>query len=415
MRFGSVGGGGRYDGLVERFLGTKVPATGFSIGVSRLQAALAAINKDKPAVSEGPVVVLVMEKDRLADYQKMAQSLRAAGIRAEMYLGTAGMKAQMKYADRRGAPCVVIQGGDERQKGEVQIKDLVEGAKAAASIKDSKEWREGRPAQFSVKEDELAGEKTGAAVELKVDHNRRSRLRANHSATHLIHEALREVLGTHVAQKGSLVAPERLRFDISHNKPISSDELEQVERMANEIVVQNSPVTTRLMSVDDAIAEGAMALFGEKYGDEVRVVSMGTGLHGAKANRPYSVELCGGTHVRATGDIGLVRVVSDSAVAAGVRRIEALTGEAARKHLDEQDRRLKAVATTLKVAPSEVPARVEALLDERKKLERELSDARKKLALGAARRLEATGRRRKKPSPVSVSSASRSPASRRRI
>ncbi len=154
MRFGSVGGGGRYDGLVERFLGTKVPATGFSIGVSRLQAALAALNKDKPAVSDGPVVVLVMEKDRLADYQKMAQSLRAAGIRAEMYLGTAGMKAQMKYADKRGAPCVVIQGGDERAKGEVQIKDLVEGAKAAATIKDSKEWREGRPAQVSVPEAE---------------------------------------------------------------------------------------------------------------------------------------------------------------------------------------------------------------------------------------------------------------------
>ncbi|WP_256750876.1 alanine--tRNA ligase [Mesorhizobium sp. Mes31] len=224
--------------------------------------------------------------------------------------------------------------------------------------------------------------KTGAAVELKVDHARRTRLRANHSATHLIHEALREVLGSHVAQKGSLVAPERLRFDISHNKPISAEELEEVERMANEIVVQNSPVSTRLMSVDDAIAEGAMALFGEKYGDEVRVVSMGTGLHGAKANRPYSVELCGGTHVRATGDIGLVRVVSDSAVAAGVRRIEALTGEAARKHLDEQDRRLKTVAATLKISPADVPARVEALLDERKKLEKELTEARKKLALG---------------------------------
>ncbi|PBB28119.1 MULTISPECIES: alanine--tRNA ligase [unclassified Mesorhizobium] len=224
--------------------------------------------------------------------------------------------------------------------------------------------------------------KTGAAVELKVDHARRTRLRANHSATHLIHEALREVLGTHVAQKGSLVAPERLRFDISHNKPISAEELEEVERMANEIVVQNSPVTTRLMSVDDAIAEGAMALFGEKYGDEVRVVSMGTGLHGAKANRPYSVELCGGTHVRATGDIGLVRVVSDSAVAAGVRRIEALTGEAARKHLDEQDRRLKAAAAVLKISPADVPARVETLLEERKKLEKELTEARKKLALG---------------------------------
>jgi alanyl-tRNA synthetase len=224
--------------------------------------------------------------------------------------------------------------------------------------------------------------KTGAAVELVVDHARRSRLRANHSATHLIHEALREVLGSHVAQKGSLVAPERLRFDISHNKPVSPDEMEQVERMANEIVVQNAPVSTRLMSVDDAIAEGAMALFGEKYGDEVRVVSMGTGLHGTKANRPYSVELCGGTHVRATGDIGLVRIVSDSAVAAGVRRIEALTGEDARRHLDEQDRRLKAAAAALKVGPADVMARLETLLDERRKLERELTDARKKLALG---------------------------------
>jgi alanyl-tRNA synthetase len=226
--------------------------------------------------------------------------------------------------------------------------------------------------------------KQGAAVELEVDHARRSRLRSNHSATHLIHEALREVLGTHVAQKGSLVAPERLRFDISHNKPVSPDEIEQVERMANEIVVQNSPVTTRLMSVDDARAEGAMALFGEKYGDEVRVVSMGTALHGEKANRPYSIELCGGTHVRATGDIGLVRIVSDSPVAAGVRRIEALTGEAARRHLDEQDRRLKAVAATLKISPADVQARVEALLDERKKLERDLVEARKQLALGGS-------------------------------
>ncbi|TIU90625.1 MAG: alanine--tRNA ligase, partial [Mesorhizobium sp.] len=153
--------------------------------------------------------------------------------------------------------------------------------------------------------------RTGEAVELKADHVRRTRLRSNHSATHLVHEALREVLGTHVAQKGSLVAPERLRFDFSHPKPISSEELERVEAMANEIVVQNSPVTTRLMSVDDAIAEGAMALFGEKYGDEVRVVSMGTAVTGDKAGKPYSVELCGGTHVGATGDIGLVRLVSE--------------------------------------------------------------------------------------------------------
>jgi len=154
VRFGSVGGGGRYDGLVERFTGQKVPATGFSIGVSRLQAALAALGGIR-AQGTGPVVVLVMDKARVADYQMMTQTLRQAGIRAEMYLGTAGMKAQMKYADKRHAPCVVIQGGDEKAKGEIQIKDLIEGSKASETIKDSKEWREGRPAQISVPEADL--------------------------------------------------------------------------------------------------------------------------------------------------------------------------------------------------------------------------------------------------------------------
>ncbi len=156
VRFGSVGGGGRYDGLVERFLGQKVPATGFSIGVSRLQAALAVLNKDKAGASaQGPVVVLVMDKAELPRYQRMAQELRSAGICAEMYLGTSGMKAQMKYADKRGSPCVVIQGSDEREKGEVQIKDLIEGAKAAKEIADNKEWKEQRPAQISVQETDL--------------------------------------------------------------------------------------------------------------------------------------------------------------------------------------------------------------------------------------------------------------------
>ncbi|ANL47010.1 alanyl-tRNA synthetase [Rhizobium phaseoli] len=224
--------------------------------------------------------------------------------------------------------------------------------------------------------------KTGDAVVLTVDHARRSRLRANHSATHLLHEALREVLGTHVAQKGSLVAPERLRFDVSHPKPMTAEELKIVEEMANEIVLQNAPVTTRLMSVDDAIAEGAMALFGEKYGDEVRVVSMGTGLHGTKSNKPYSVELCGGTHVSATGQIGLVRILGESAVGAGVRRLEAVTGESARAYLAEQDDRVKTLAASLKVQPSEVLSRVETLIDERRKLERELADAKRKLAMG---------------------------------
>ncbi len=226
--------------------------------------------------------------------------------------------------------------------------------------------------------------KVGDAVALAVDHARRARLRSNHSATHLLHEAMREVLGTHVAQKGSLVAPERLRFDVSHPKPMSAEELKVVEDMANEIVLQNAPVTTRLMTVDDAIAEGAMALFGEKYGDEVRVVSMGRGVHGSKAGKAYSVELCGGTHVNATGDIGLVRILSESAVGAGVRRIEAVTGEAARIYLAEQDERVKALATALKVQPGEVLSRVESMVDERRKLERELADAKRKLAMGGA-------------------------------
>lgn len=158
VRFGSVGGGGRYDNLVARFTGKTVPATGFSIGVSRLQAALTALGRGLGGSVPGPVVVLVMDRDRLADYQKLAQRLRSAGIRAEMYLGTSGMKAQMKYADKRGSPCVVIQGSDERDKGEVQIKDLIEGALAAQSIADNKEWKEARPAQFSVSEDALVEE-----------------------------------------------------------------------------------------------------------------------------------------------------------------------------------------------------------------------------------------------------------------
>lgn len=222
----------------------------------------------------------------------------------------------------------------------------------------------------------------GDAVALTVDHARRSRLRSNHSATHLLHEALREVLGTHVAQKGSLVAPERLRFDVSHPKPISAEELRRVEDMANAIILQNAPVTTRLMSVDDAIAEGAMALFGEKYGDEVRVVSMGSGIEGAKAGKPYSVELCGGTHVASTGEIGLVRVLSDSPVGAGVRRLEAVTASGARAYLAEQDERIKALVGMLKVQPGDVLGRVEALIDERRKLEKELAEAKRRLAMG---------------------------------
>ncbi|MGB9349184.1 MAG: alanine--tRNA ligase [Pseudolabrys sp.] len=221
--------------------------------------------------------------------------------------------------------------------------------------------------------------KVGDPLLLEVDQARRGAIRQNHTATHLLHEALRQVLGDHVAQKGSLVAPDRLRFDFSHPKLLSSEEIEKVEDIANEMVLQNAPVTTRLMAVDDAIASGARALFGEKYGDEVRVVAMGDGTGNTMG---WSVELCGGTHVRRTGDIGLISVVGEAGVAAGVRRIEALTGKAARKAANKQLQVVKAAAAELKVPLEEMPGRIGALLDGRKKLERDLSDAKKKLAMG---------------------------------
>jgi alanyl-tRNA synthetase len=220
--------------------------------------------------------------------------------------------------------------------------------------------------------------KLNQSLELIVDHGRRSAVRSNHSATHLLHEALRQVLGDHVAQKGSLVAPDRLRFDFSHPKPIEDAELARVEEIANRVLLQNEPVVTKLMAVDEAIESGARALFGEKYGDEVRVVSMGKG----EANKAFSVELCGGTHVNRTGDIGVITIVGENAVAAGVRRVEAMTGDAARRHLAEESRKLREVAGLLKTPVDEVSARLAALLEERRKLERDLAEARRKLAMG---------------------------------
>jgi alanyl-tRNA synthetase len=219
--------------------------------------------------------------------------------------------------------------------------------------------------------------KVGDSVHLAVDADRRSRIRANHSATHLLHAALRNRLGGHVTQKGSLVAADRLRFDFSHPKALTPDDIAAVEAEVNAHIRLNDSVTTRLMTPDEAIAAGAMALFGEKYGDEVRVLSMGR-----KADTSYSVELCGGTHVSALGDIALFKIVSESAVASGVRRIEALTGEAARLWLTGREDRLKEAAAALKAAPEEVPARVASLIDDRRRLERELAEAKKALALG---------------------------------
>ncbi|RXZ63977.1 alanine--tRNA ligase [Pelagerythrobacter rhizovicinus] len=219
----------------------------------------------------------------------------------------------------------------------------------------------------------------GDSVHLTVDAERRDQIRANHSATHLVHAALRNRLGDHVTQKGSLVAADRFRFDFSHPKPLTDEDIAAIEAEVNAEIRANEEVATRLMSPDDAVAAGALALFGEKYGDEVRVLSMG---RKADGTRQYSVELCGGTHVRATGDIGLFRIVSESAVSSGIRRIEALTGEAARQWLVGREEALKAVAGTIKAAPEEVEARVAALVEERKRLERELAEAKKQLALG---------------------------------
>ncbi|MDX2258133.1 MAG: alanine--tRNA ligase [Hyphomicrobiaceae bacterium] len=228
--------------------------------------------------------------------------------------------------------------------------------------------------------------KVGEAVELAVDHQRRAATRANHSATHLLHEALRQVLGTHVAQKGSLVSPDRLRFDFSHPKPMTGEEIAAVEALANAVVLENAAVETRLMAIDDAMQSGAMALFGEKYGDEVRVVSMGRGPAAARAgagkNKAWSVELCGGTHVARTGDIGLVRVVAESTSSAGVRRIEALTADGARAYLAQQDERIREAANLLRARPEDVVERLRSLIEDKKGLERQLADAKRLLAIG---------------------------------
>ncbi|MCK6454509.1 MAG: alanine--tRNA ligase [Alphaproteobacteria bacterium] len=226
--------------------------------------------------------------------------------------------------------------------------------------------------------------KLGDDLALAVDGDRRTRLRANHSATHLLHQALRRRLGEHVTQKGSLVAPDRLRFDISHPKALAAEDIRAVEADVNRRIRGNGAVETVLMSPDQAVEHGALALFGEKYGDEVRVVSMGESVAGEDAAKPYSTELCGGTHVRRTGDIGLFKIVGESAVAAGVRRIEALTGEAALDYVEAREKIVDDAAGVLRAQPEEIVVRLSALLDERKRLERELAEARRRAALGGA-------------------------------
>jgi alanyl-tRNA synthetase len=262
--------------------------------------------------------------------------------------------------------------------GQVGDTGWLTGAKGKAAVTDTqKKLGALYVHEATVDAGEIA---VGDAVKLEVDHARRSAIRANHSATHLLHNALRRRLGTHVAQKGSLVSPERLRFDISQPVPIPEADLIAVEAAVNDRIRANAPVETKLMSQEDAVASGAIAMFGEKYGDEVRVLSMGGTLPGETF--PYSVELCGGTHVANTGDIGVLKIVDQGAVSAGVRRIEALTGQAAIDYMRQREDWLDAAAAELRVPQADVPARVHALVEERKKLEREVADLRKRLASG---------------------------------
>jgi alanyl-tRNA synthetase len=227
----------------------------------------------------------------------------------------------------------------------------------------------------------------GQPAKLEVTHARRAAIRANHSATHLLHEALRRALGDHVAQRGSLNAPDRLRFDFSHSKGLTAAELAQVETEVNAYIRQNGAVETRIMTPDDARALGAQALFGEKYGDEVRVVSMGLldGSGKGSDGRTYSLELCGGTHVGRLGDIGAFVLLGDSASSAGVRRIEALTGDGALAHAKLQGQHLAEAAAVLKCTPADLADRAKALLDDRKRLENEVAQLRRDLAMGGAK------------------------------
>ena len=264
--------------------------------------------------------------------------------------------------------------------GQVGDSGTIRTATGVLKVTDTRKTAEVFAHIGTVSEGEI---KAGQAAVLEVDHSRRSAIRANHSATHLLHEALRTALGTHVAQRGSLNAADRLRFDFSHAKAVNPEQLAQVEREVNQMIRQNAPVETRIMTPDDARGLGAQALFGEKYGDEVRVVSMGREEGSGKGTdgNTYSLELCGGTHVRQTGDIGAFVTLGDSASSAGVRRIEALTGQAALEYLRTQDQLLARTALEIKAPPADVPERVRALLDERKSLSNEVAQLRRELAM----------------------------------
>jgi alanyl-tRNA synthetase len=361
------------DALRARGIG--VDKAGFDAAMAEQKAAARAAWKGSGAAAEGELWFDIAEREGASEFTGYASTDGEGRVVALVVDGR-----EVERADK-GAEVTVLAnqtpfyGESGGQTGDAGTISTPEGLKIAVHD-TSKPLGRLHAMHGTIEAGSIA---VGDTVHLTVDAERRDRIRANHSATHLLHAALRNVLGENVTQKGSLVAEDRFRFDFSHPKPLTSEEIAAVEAEVNAEIRHNEQVTTRLMSPDDAVAAGALALFGEKYGDEVRVLSMGRKRDGS---RSFSVELCGGTHVRATGDIGLFRIVSESAVSSGVRRIEALTGEAARQWLVGREDALKQIAASLKTAPEEVEARVAALVDERKRLERELAEAKKALALG---------------------------------
>ncbi len=359
-----------------RARGLSVDRAGFDAAMAKQKAAARAAWKGSGEAANEEVWFDIAEREGSTEFTGYASSTGEAAVvaivRDGAEVGQAGEGEAVTILTNQ-TPFYGESGGQTGDAGRIWTPEGLEFAVETTSKPLGRlHAHKGRVAKGRVK--------VGDAVHLEIDAERRDRIRANHSATHLVHAALRHRLGEHVTQKGSLVAEDRLRFDFSHPKPLSDEDIAAIEAEVNAEIRANEEVGTRLMSPDEAVAAGALALFGEKYGDEVRVLFMGR--KSAGEGRTYSVELCGGTHVRATGDIGLFKIVSESAVSSGVRRIEALTGEAARQWLNARDEAVRAIAGALRTSPEEATARVAALVEERRRLEKELAEAKKALAMG---------------------------------
>jgi len=359
---------------ILRGRGMTVDLAGFDAAMAKQKADARAAWSGSGEKATSRIWFEVKDKVGASEFLGYTQDTAAAKLVAIVVDGkevnevSAGKEARLVFNQ---TPFYGESGGQTGDAGWVKI-----GEKIVAEITDTQKPVE----NFHVHTAEIkAPLKVGDMVTLIINAEQRDSTRANHSATHLLHAALRSALGGHVTQKGSLVAPDKLRFDFSHPKAMTPEELEKVENEVNHLIWHNTPVETKLMTPDEAIKKGAMALFGEKYGDEVRVLSMGLG-----EDKPFSVELCGGTHVRATGDIGLFKILSESAVAAGIRRIEAVTRAGAFAYLAEQDKRIKEVSLQFKTKPEDILAKLTTLTNERKKLEKELSEAKKSLAMGGS-------------------------------